>query len=341
MESKSSLSKRYLLELMERAVRLVQEIGAKGPAGGAAVLRTVRQLGMGTGSLRQWVKLAGIGAGQVLGVSSEEAAEIRWLGWENAELRRAYEILQAAAAFLGGGARPPAAQVVVFTAAHQDNVAGGLRWGAGPVCHVLQVGPSTYYKACSGPPSARAVRDAQLGPELRVLWERNYPVYGRRGLWQAARRAGVEAGRDQVARLMRAGDMRGAGRAGKRRTAKPGPAAVRAPDLVRRDFTATAPDRTWVADFTYCPTWSGVVYVAFVIDVFSRRIVGWKAARPMSAPLVIDALNMAAWTRGHARLDGLVGPSDTGPQHMPVSCTRAAHPDRRRAFDRNRGGQLR
>jgi putative transposase len=210
---------------------------------------------------------------------------------------------------------------VAFIAAHQDNITGGLRWGAGPVCHALQVAPSTYYEACSRPPSARAVRDAQLGPELRVLWERNYSVYGRRKLWKAARRAGIEAGRDQVARLMRAGDMRGASRARKRRTTKPDPAAVRAPDLVRRDFTATAPDRKWVADFTYCSTWSGVVYVAFVIDVFSRRIVGWKAARPMSAPLVIDALNMAAWTRRHARLDGLVCHPDAGSQYTPVSYT--------------------
>jgi putative transposase len=210
---------------------------------------------------------------------------------------------------------------VAFIAAHQDNITGGLRWGAGPVCHALQVAPSTYYGACSRPPSARAVRDAPLGPELRVLWERNYSVYGRRELWKAARRAGIEAGRDQVARLMRAGDMRGASRAGKRRTAKPDPAAVRAPDLVRRDFTATAPDRKWVADFTYCSTWSGVVYVAFVIDVFSRRIVGWKAARPMSAPLVIDALTMAAWTRRHARLDGLVCHSDAGSQYTSVSYT--------------------
>ena len=129
-------------------------------------------------------------------------------------------------------------------------------------------------------------------------------MYGRRKLWKAARRAGIGAGRDQVARLMRVHGLRGATRAKKRFTTKPDPSAARAPDLLHRDFTATAPDQKWVADFTYCSTWSGIVYVAFVVDVFSRRIVGWKAARSMAASLVVDALNMATWTRRHTTLGG-------------------------------------
>jgi putative transposase len=172
---------------------------------------------------------------------------------------------------------------------------GSLRWGVEPICHALEIAPSTYWSAKTRPVSARSVRDAELAPQLGALWEKNYSVYGRRKLTKAARRNGIDVGRDQVARLMRANGMRGASRSRKRFTTKADPAAVRAPDLVRRDFTATAPDRKWVADFTYCSTWSGIVYVAFVIDVFSRRIVGWKAARNMTAPLVIDALNMAAW----------------------------------------------
>ena len=139
---------------------------------------------------------------------------------------------------------------------------------------MLEIAPSTYWSAKSRPRSSRALRDAELSPQLRALWERNYSVYGRRKLAKAARRAGIDAGRDQVARLMRAEGMRGATRATKRFTTRSDPAAVRAPDLVRRDFTAAAPDRTWVADFTYCSTWSGIVYVSFVVDVFSRRIVG-------------------------------------------------------------------
>jgi putative transposase len=210
---------------------------------------------------------------------------------------------------------------VAFIAAHRERETGGLRWGVEPVCAALQVAPSTYYGACSRPSSARACRDAELGPELRELWERNYPVYGRRKLWKAARRAGIDVGRDQVARLMGVEGLRGATRAKKRRTTKPDPLAVRAPDLLRRDFTAIAPDRTWVADFTYCSTWTGIVYVAFVADVFSRRIVGWKAARSMTAPLVIDALNMAAWTRRHTTVAGLICHSDAGSQYTSVAYT--------------------
>jgi putative transposase len=116
-----------------------------------------------------------------------------------------------------------------------------------------------------------------------ALWVRNYSVYGRRKLWKAAQRAGLEVSRDQVARLMASLGIRGATRAKKRYTTKSDPSHVRAPDLVKRNFTASRPDALWVADFTYCSTWSGIVYVAFVVDVYSRRIVGWKAARSMTA----------------------------------------------------------
>ncbi len=156
---------------------------------------------------------------------------------------------------------------------------------------------------------------------MRDLWERNYSVYGRRKLTKAARRAGVDVGRDQVARLMRAEGIRGASRAKKRFTTRSDPAALRAPDLVNRDFTASRPDATWVADFTYCSTWSGIVYIAFVIDVFSRRIVGWKAARTMHASLVIDALNMAAWVRRGVDIDGVVCHSDAGAQYTSIAYT--------------------
>jgi putative transposase len=113
----------------------------------------------------------------------------------------------------------------------------------------------------------------------------------------------------------------GATRAVKRFTTKADPEHVRAPDLVKRDFTATAPNEKWVADFTYCSTWSGIVYVAFVVDVFSRRIVGWKAARTMHASLVIDALNMAAWTRRGVDLDGVICHSDAGSQYTSIAYT--------------------
>jgi len=162
-----------------------------------------------------------------------------------------------------------------------------------------------------------------LIPVLVALWVHNYSVYGRRKLTKAARKAGHELGRDQVARLMRKAGIRGASRAKKRFTTHADPAAVRAPDLLHRDFTATAPNQKWVCDFTYCSTWSGVVYVAFVTDTFSRRIVGWKASRSMSAALVIDALNMAAWVRRGVALAGVICHSDAGSQYTSI-----AHTDR-------------
>jgi putative transposase len=186
---------------------------------------------------------------------------------------------------------------------------------------VLEIAPSTYYNAKARRPSARAERDAELRPKLRALWQRNYSVYGRRKLTKAARKAGLDVGRDQVARLMRAEGIRGASRSKRRFTTHSDPAALRAPDLLRRDFTATRPNHKWVADFTYCSTWSGVVYVAFVIDVFSRRIVGWKASRSMTAALVVDALNMAAWVRRGVELDGLICHSDAGGQYTSIAYT--------------------
>ena len=172
----------------------------------------------------------------------------------------------------------------------------------------------------SRPRSQRQVRDEVLGPVLKDLWEKNYSVYGRRKLFKAALRRGLEVGRDQVARLMKQQGIEGASRAKKRFTTHADSGALRAPDLVKREFVATRPNELWVADFTYCSTWSGVVYVAFIIDVFSRRLVGWKASRSMTAPLVVDALNMAAWIR-HTDLEGLICHTDAGSQYTSVSYT--------------------
>jgi putative transposase len=210
---------------------------------------------------------------------------------------------------------------VAFIDAHRTNESGGRRWGVEPICEVLKVAPATYYAAKSRPTSARALRDVELGVVLMALWLANYSVYGKRKLWAAAKRAGVDIGRDQVARIMRQLSIRGASRSRRRFTTHADATHLRAPDLVHRDFTATRPDELWVADFTYCSTWSGMIYVAYVIDVYSRRVVGWKASRSMTSDLVLDALNMAAWTRRHSTLDHLVCHTDAGSQYTSVSYT--------------------
>jgi putative transposase len=194
------------------------------------------------------------------------------------------------------------------------------RFGVEPICRALQVAPSSYYAAKRRLPSARAVSDAALSPKVQRVWHDNYQVYGARKIWRQLHREGVLVGRDRVARLMRSLGIAGVVRGKTRRTTVPDPAATRAPDLVQRQFTAIRPNQLWVSDFTYVASWSGTVYVAFVIDVFSRLIVGWRAATSMRTELVLDALEMAVWRRASV-LEGLVCHSDAGSQYTSIRYT--------------------
>jgi putative transposase len=197
------------------------------------------------------------------------------------------------------------------------------RFGVEPICRILEMAPSTYYAARQrrGNPSARARRDAVMGQVLMVLWVTNRKVYGAHKLWKAAVRAGHEIGRDQVVRLMRELGIRGVSRRRKVFTTRPDPDAARAEDLVNRDFTADRPDALWVTDLTYVPTRSGMAYVCFIVDAFSRRIVGWRVAAHMRTDMVLDALEMARAARGGRRLVGLVTHSDAGSQFTSVRFT--------------------
>jgi len=190
-------------------------------------------------------------------------------------------------------------------------------FGVEPICTVLQVAPSTYYAAKTREPSARALRDTVMIPVLVALWTANYRVYGAHKLWKAARRAGHDIGRDQVARLMRIANIHGVSRKRRLRTTRPDPEAPRAADLVQRDFTATRPNELWVTDLTYVPTWAGVAYVCFIVDAFSRMIVGWRVAAHMRTSMVLDALEMARWSRG-TQLEGLRCHSDAGSQFTSI-----------------------
>jgi putative transposase len=197
-------------------------------------------------------------------------------------------------------------------------------FGVEPICRVLQMAPSTYYAAKKRElaPSARAVRDVAMMQVLMVLWVANRKVYGAHKLWKAARRAGHDIGRDQVARLMRSMEIQGVSR--RRRkvfTTIADPDAVRPPDLVNRNFTAERPDALWVTDLTYVPTRTGMAYVCFIVDAFSRRIVGWRVAANMKTDMVLDALEMARRSRGSRRLVGLVAHADAGSQFTSVRFT--------------------
>ena len=177
--------------------------------------------------------------------------------------------------------------------------------------------PSSYYAAKTREPSTRARRDEALIPQLIELWEANYRVYGVRKLWKAARRAGIVIGRDQTARLMRAAGIEGARRSKRVKTTRPDPASARHPDLVQRKFTATAPNRLWVTEWTFVPTWAGVAYVCFIVDAFSRMIVGWRVASHMRTEMVPDAIVMDRRSRG-ARHDDLRCHSDAGSQFTSI-----------------------
>jgi len=201
--------------------------------------------------------------------------------------------------------------MVNFIDENRDN------FGVEPICTTLQVAPSTYYDNKTRPLSARAIRDAVMMPILLALFTANYQVYGVRKLWIAATRAGHHIGRDQVGRLMGQLGIQGVSRRRKVRTTIRDDEAQRPEDLVKRKFVADAPNRLWVSDLTYVPTWDKMGYVCFIIDAFSRRIVGWRVAAHMRTEMVLDALEMARWSRG-ARLEGLVAHSDAGSQYTSI-----------------------
>jgi len=211
---------------------------------------------------------------------------------------------------------------VAFIDANKDDVVDGRRLGVEPICEVLQVAPSTYYAARDRTVSPRAQRDAELVPRLVELWKANYEVYGSRKLWKAARRSGIDIGRDQTRRLMRAAGIQGVLRSKRVRTTRRDRGAGRHPDLVCRQFTATEPNRLWVTDLTFVATWAGVAYVCFIIDAFSRMIVGWRVAGHMRTPMVLDAIEMARWNRG-LHHDGLRCHSDAGSQFTPFATASA------------------
>ena len=198
-------------------------------------------------------------------------------------------------------------------------------YGVEPICAVVPIAPATYYehrarKLDPEKRSPRQKRDEKLKPEIERVFRENQDVYGVPKLWRQLNREGFCVARCTVGRLMRAIGLRGAvkDRAFKI-TTRPDTSAPRPPDLVERHFEAEAPNRLWVADFTYVATWAGFVYVAFIIDVFARFIVGWRVSRSLRSDLVLDALEQALYFRPYA--EGLVHHSDRGAQYLSIRYT--------------------
>jgi len=193
------------------------------------------------------------------------------------------------------------------------------RYGVEPICRHLPIAPSTYYAAATKPPSTRALRDDELKPEIRRVHAANFGVYGARKVWHQLNREGLIVARCTVERLMRELGLQGVRRGKFKRTTIPDRTAPRPADLVMRDFSAARPNQLWVADITYVATFSGFVYTSFIIDAYSRMIVGWRSSRSLRADLALDALEMAIWARRD--LEELIHHSDRGGQYLAIRYT--------------------
>jgi len=201
-------------------------------------------------------------------------------------------------------------------------VAAHRHHGVVPICRVLQVAPSAVRSAMSRPVCARRLADNAIKPVLLEVFNANYRVYGRRKMKAALRREhGINLDKDRIARLMRELGIRGATRTKTTVTTRSDKSSPRAPDLVNRRFRAERPNELWVSDFTYVATWSGFVFTAFVIDVHSRKIVGWRTAASMTTALVMDALEMAVFSRRLQLINGVIAHSDAGSQYVSVAYT--------------------
>nr|WP_226344066.1 IS3 family transposase [Agilicoccus flavus] len=319
--------RKYSVELQQRATRMAMDARKDAESARGAIKRVADQLGVHPEALRTWVRQAEIDGGVRPGTTTDDAQRLAELEREVRELRRANEILKTSAAFFAGGGARPQDQVEVPTAVLVDYIDEYRdRFGVEPICAVLknagvQIAPSTYYAAKKRPPSARRVRDAELVEDIRTAHKVNLGVYGARKIHAELNREGVTVARCTVERLMRAEGLRGIAREKTRKTTiGDGAETERPEDKVKRQFVATAPNQLWVADLTYVRTHAGWTYVAFVLDVFSRMIVGWQVSTSLRTDLALDALDMGLWSRRRTGQDvtGLIHHSDRGVQYRAI-----------------------
>ncbi|MFC0254628.1 IS3 family transposase [Massilia consociata] len=308
---------KYSPEVIERAVRMVSEASSEYESQWAAITSIAAKIGCTPETLRRWVRQQERDTGQRPGPTTAEEERIKALEREVRELRKANEILRLASAFFGpGGARPPLQAVRAFIDQYRH------AYGVEPICRVMQVAPSGYwrYAAQQRNPElrcARAQRDDVLSVDIERVWQANLQVYGADKVWRQLRREGTEVARCTVERLMRKAGLRGVMRGKVVRTTVADAKAPCPLDRVNRQFKATRPNQLWVSDFTYVSTWQGFVYVAFVIDVFARRIVGWRVSSSMRTDFVLDALEQALYARQPER-NALVHHSDRGSQYVSI-----------------------
>ncbi|WP_155251402.1 IS3 family transposase [Bradyrhizobium japonicum] len=317
----SKTTNKFSPEVRDRAVRMVLDHAGEHPSRWAAVTSIAAKIGCTPQTLHDWVKKAEIDSGQRTGVPTEMAEKLKALERENRELRQANEILRKASAyFCDGGARPPVQAMIAFIDDHRG------AHGVEPICKVLPIAPSTYHAHVAkrrdpAKRSARARQDAALKIEVRRVFNQNFSVYGVRKVWRQLKREGFDVARCTVSRLMRDMGLQGVIRGKSVKTTISDKAAPCPLDHVNRQFKAPRPNVLWLSDFTYVATWTGFVYVAFVIDAYARRIVGWRASRTAHAGFVLDALEQALHDRRPVHRGGLVHHSDRGSQYVSIKYT--------------------
>ncbi|HGU9165501.1 TPA: IS3 family transposase [Escherichia coli] len=309
---------RFSPEVRQRAIRMVLESQGEYDSQWAAICSIAPKIGCTPETLRVWVRQherdTGGGDG---GLTTAERQRLKELERENRELRRSNDILRQASAYFGeGGVRPPLEKMMPLLDKLRE------QYGVGPLCSELHIAPSTYYHCQQqrhhpDKRSARAQRDDWLKKEIQRVYDENHKVYGVRKVWRQLLREGIRVARCTVARLMAVMGLAGVLRGKKVRTTISRKAVV-AGDRVNRQFVAERPDQLWVADSTYVSTWQGVVYVAFIIDVFAGYIVGWRVSSSMETTLVLDALEQALWAR---RPSGTIHHSDKGSQYVSLAYT--------------------
>ncbi|WP_176572638.1 IS3 family transposase, partial [Escherichia coli] len=309
---------RFSPEVRQRAIRMVLESQGEYDSQWAAICSIAPKIGCTPETLRVWVRQherdTGGGDG---GLTTAERQRLKELERENRELRRSNDILRQASAYFGeGGVRPPLEKMMPLLDKLRE------QYGVGPLCSELHIAPSTYYHCQQqrhhpDKRSARAQRDDWLKKEIQRVYDENHKVYGVRKVWRQLLREGIRVARCTVARLMAVMGLAGVLRGKKVRTTISRKAVV-AGDRVNRQFVAERPDQLWVADSTYVSTWQGVVYVAFIIDVFAGYIVGWRVSSSMETTFVLDALEQALWAR---RPSGTVHHSDKGSQYVSLAYT--------------------
>lgn len=322
--TKSKMANRYSPEVRARAVRMVFEHQGSYETQAGAIAAIAPKIGCIPQTLREWVKQAEKDSGLRDGVTLRKGTGSRPWNVRSGSCGRRMKFSarrqlilrplsspQAATAAQRDGTRPPTEAMIAFIEYLR------IVYGVESICRILPIAPSTFYHrlACRADPSkasARHQRDAELRPEIKRVWDENYQVYGVRKAWHQMKLERFDVARCTVARLMKQIGIRGAVRGKVVKTTVPDTSAPCPREKVNRQFRAPAPNMLWVSDFTYVSTWQGFVYVAFVIDTFADRIVGWRVSRSAKTDVVLDALEQALHDRRPVQKSGLVHHSDRG-----------------------------